>query len=141
MAAFYEVTPKGNQAVLNDPVGYHSARSAAPSASPSGKLAFINIRYKQRDAGTSKFITTPVTKANATSDFSAATQEVRFAKAVAAFGQKLRGTATPPTAFPMTAFPMTHPGHRLQCPGDRTLRIPRRLRNVGQRRPQVVFRR
>lgn len=91
VTAIYEVTPKGSEAVLNDPLRYGKPSPEVSATPASDELAFIKIRYKQPDGDTSKLITTPVTEANAVGDFSAAPQDVRFATAVAAFGQKLRG--------------------------------------------------
>ena len=51
------------------------------------EYAFVKIRYKQPDADESQLISQPVTTAN---DIEPGT-EARFAAAVAAFGQLLRG--------------------------------------------------
>ncbi len=91
VTAIYEVTPKGSASVMNDPLRYGPATTAAPAAL-SDEMAFVKIRYKQPDSDTSKLITTPVSEMNAVRDFNSAPQDVRFATAVAAFGQKLRGT-------------------------------------------------
>lgn len=91
VTAIYEVTPKGSEAVLNDPLRYGKPAPEASVTPASDELAFIKIRYKQPNGDMSKLITTPVTSANAVGDFNAAPQDVRFATAVAAFGQKLRG--------------------------------------------------
>jgi len=91
VTAIYEVTPKGSASVMNDPLRYGPAATAAP-ASVSDEMAFVKIRYKQPDSDTSKLITTPVSEMNAVRDFASAPSDVRFATAVAAFGQKLRGT-------------------------------------------------
>ncbi|MND42720.1 von Willebrand factor type A domain protein [compost metagenome] len=94
VTAIYEVTPKGSEAVLNDPLRYGKPSSERSEAPASDELAFVKLRYKQPDGDTSRLITTAVTQANAFSDFNAAPQDVRFATAVAAFGQKLRGAGT-----------------------------------------------
>ncbi|CDZ33804.1 Von Willebrand factor type A domain protein [Neorhizobium galegae bv. officinalis] len=91
VTAIYEVTPKGSASALNDPLRYGPAAASAPIP-VSNEMAFVKIRYKQPDGDASKLITTVVTETNAVRDFSAAPQDVRFATAVAAFGQKLRGT-------------------------------------------------
>ena len=92
VTAIYEITPKGSPAVLNDDLRYGTAPAAQADVKPSGELAFLKIRYKQPDSDTSKLITTPVTEANAVPSLEQAGQDVRFSIAVAAFGQKLRGT-------------------------------------------------
>jgi len=88
VTAIYEVTPKGSPATLNDPLRYDTA--PAPAAGKD-ELAFVKIRYKAPDGDTSKLIETPVTAANAVTDFASAGADQRFSVAVAAFGQKLRG--------------------------------------------------
>ncbi|MDO9418713.1 vWA domain-containing protein [Pararhizobium sp.] len=95
VTAIYEVTPKGSPAVLNDALRYETAKGpVTETATPAGagELAFLKIRYKKPDSDTSTLITTPVTEANAVANLDAASTDVRFSVAVAAFGQKLRGT-------------------------------------------------
>lgn len=83
VTAIYEVTPRGSAAQLVDPLRYGKAASEPASG---GEYAFVKIRYKLPDETTSRLITEPVTAANET-----ATTDSRFAAAVAAFGQLLRG--------------------------------------------------
>jgi len=90
VTAVYEITPKGSPAVLNDDLRYGS--EPAQATQPSGELAFVKIRYKQPDSETSKLITTPVTESSAVATLAQAGEDIRFSIAVAAFGQKLRGT-------------------------------------------------
>ncbi|MCV9960859.1 VWA domain-containing protein [Pararhizobium sp. BT-229] len=94
VTAIYEITPKGSPAVLNDDLRYGTAPVAqqAEPAEKSGELGFLKIRYKKPDSNTSNLITTPVTEANAVPTLQQAGQDIRFSLAVAAFGQKLRGT-------------------------------------------------
>ena len=91
VTAIYEITPKGSPAQMIDDLRYGAARPAQGAAA-SGEYAFVKIRYKAPDEDTSTLIETPVTAANAVSTFAAAREDVRFSVAVAAFGQKLRGT-------------------------------------------------
>lgn len=91
VTAIYEVTPKGSEAILNDPLRYSTPQPGPEQKEASDELAFVKIRYKQPGGDTSRLITTPVTQADAVGDFASAPQDVRFATAVAAFGQKLRG--------------------------------------------------
>lgn len=83
VTALYEVTPKGSKARLIDPLRYGEAD--APEA-PAGEYAFVKIRYKLPGEAESRIITQPVTEANR-----AASADMAFAAAVAAFGQLLRG--------------------------------------------------
>ncbi|MEW9615012.1 VWA domain-containing protein [Shinella sp. S4-D37] len=91
VTAIYEVTPKGSPAVLNDPLRYGKENAAAVPAAESGELAFLKMRWKAPASDTSELVTLPVTDANAVADVSAASADVRFSVAVAAFGQKLKG--------------------------------------------------
>ncbi|WP_421593485.1 vWA domain-containing protein [Shinella sp. M27] len=93
VTAIYEVTPKGSPAVLNDPLRYGKADAATTSASGSGELAFLKMRWKKPDGDKSELVTMPVTDANAVADVNAASTDIRFSVAVAAFGQKLKGVS------------------------------------------------
>ncbi len=95
VTAIYEVTPKGSPATLNDDLRYQAAKApeaVATRQAQGGELAFLKIRYKKPDSDTSTLITTPVTEENAVPTLDAASADARFSIAVAAFGQKLRGT-------------------------------------------------
>ena len=89
VTAIYEVTPKGSPAVLNDPLRY--GKQEAEPAADGGELAFLKMRWKKPDGDTSELVTMPVTDADAVTDVDAASADVRFSVAVAAFGQKLKG--------------------------------------------------
>ena len=93
VTAIYEVTPKGSPAVLNDPLRYGRGEAAATPAADSGELAFLKMRWKKPDGDTSELVTMPVTDTNAVADVNAASADVRFSVAVAAFGQKLKGVS------------------------------------------------
>ena len=94
VTAIYEVTPKGSPAVLNDPLRYGKEEAAtAPSAGETSELAFLKMRWKKPNSDTSELVTLPVTDANAVADVNAASADVRFSVAVAAFGQKLKGVS------------------------------------------------
>ena len=83
VTALYEITPVGGATAV-DPLRYGD--TAVPTG-PADELAFVKIRYKQPDADKSQLITRPVTPA----DRKTPDTEARFAAAVAAFGQLLRG--------------------------------------------------
>jgi Ca-activated chloride channel family protein len=92
VTAIYEITPKGSPAVMNDDLRYGAPQaSAADAATPAdkGETAFVKIRYKKPDGDKSTLITTPVNEANMVPSLDAASDDVRFSVAVAAFGQKL----------------------------------------------------
>nr|WP_314084627.1 VWA domain-containing protein [uncultured Shinella sp.] len=93
VTAIYEVTPKGSPAVLNDPLRYGKADAATAQAAGTGELAFLKMRWKKPDGDKSELVTMPVTDANAVADVNAASTDIRFSVAVAAFGQKLKGVS------------------------------------------------
>ena len=89
VTAIYEFTPAGSGAERIAPLRYQ--RDAAAEAGAPDELAFLKIRYKLPDAESSTLMTRPVTAADAHAGAGAAPADVRFAAAVAAFGQILRG--------------------------------------------------
>lgn len=94
VTAIYEITPKGSPAQQIDDLRYGQARTDnAAGIANADEYAFVKIRYKLPDEDVSKLITTPVTSANEVASFDAASADQRFSVAVAAFGQKLRGTS------------------------------------------------
>lgn len=94
VTAIYEITPKGSPAQQIDDLRYGQAKTDNPAGiANAGEYAFVKIRYKLPDEDASKLITTPVTGANEVASFDAASVDQRFSVAVAALGQKLRGTS------------------------------------------------
>ena len=91
VTAIYEVTPVGSPAQMIDDLRYGEA-SQGKGVSNADEYAFVKIRYKAPGEATSRLIETPVTDANAVASFAEASEDLRFSVAVAAFGQKLRGT-------------------------------------------------
>jgi Ca-activated chloride channel homolog len=83
VTAIYEVTAPGSDALLNDPLRYGSATA---TESADGELGFLRLRWKAPGAETSTLIETPITGREEASD------ETRFAAAIAGFGQLLQGS-------------------------------------------------
>ena len=90
VTALYEITPLGSSAQLNAPLRYGS--EAAPEAGDSGEIGYLKLRYKQPEASESQLIELPITEDLAAVSLAAASDDSRFAAAVAAFGQKLKGS-------------------------------------------------
>ena len=92
VTALYEIIPVG-QAVPGlpsvDPLKY--PRPEQDSSATSGELLTVKLRYKAPDGDKSKLIEIPLTADNIPA-FDAASEDFRFASAVAAFGMKLRGS-------------------------------------------------
>jgi len=93
VTALYELTLTGSPARLVDPLRYGTATQAPPKAK-AAELAHVRLRYKAPDGDKSRLIELPVGRADirALADLPAGqSRDLRFAAAVAAFGQKLRG--------------------------------------------------
>ncbi|HEY9013131.1 MAG TPA: VWA domain-containing protein [Devosia sp.] len=91
VTAIYEITPVGSGAELNDPLRYGTDTPAA-AVLPSDEIGFLKMRYKAPEGATSQLIETPITKSLAVSTIEQASDDARWAAAVAAFGQKLKGS-------------------------------------------------
>ena len=91
VTAIYEITPVGSPAQMIDDLRYGET-AQGKSVVNADEYAFVKIRYKAPGEQTSRLIETPVTDANAVAAFAEAGEDLRFSVAVAAFGQKLRGT-------------------------------------------------
>jgi Ca-activated chloride channel family protein len=82
VTAIYEITAPGSDALLNDPLRYGTAIEGPTE----GELGFLRLRWKAPGEDTSTLIETPITGTEA------ATNETRFAAAIAGFGQLLQGS-------------------------------------------------
>jgi len=94
VTAIYEITPAAAAGTLVDPLRY--GRDKAPKTSASGKndeLCLVRLRYKLPGEAASRLVEHPVRADSARTRFEAAPEDQRFAVAVAAFGQRLRGEA------------------------------------------------
>ncbi len=87
VTAIYEIVPVGGR-TFNDPLRYQ--QSTAP-ASTASELAFLRIRYKLPGEDASRLIERPITERDRVTNIAAAPEYVRFATAVAGYGQLLRG--------------------------------------------------
>ena len=90
VTAIYEITPAGAAGKLVDPLRYGDGRKAAPAAK-GDELCFVRVRYKLPGESSSRLVEHPVRAAAARRTLASAPADQRFAVAVAAFGQRLRG--------------------------------------------------
>ncbi len=90
VTAIYEITPAAAAGKLVDPLRYGATRKAAPAAK-SDELCFVRVRYKLPGEAASRLVEQPVRTSAARPTLAAAPPDQRFAVAVAAFGQRLRG--------------------------------------------------
>jgi len=88
VTAIYELTLKGSAGSV-DPLRYGKEKTAAKGN--SGELAFLRLRYKEPDGDVSKLVEWPLHRQDVKASLAQTSNEFRFAAAVAAFGQQLRG--------------------------------------------------
>ena len=91
VTALYEITPVGAGGGLVDPLRYGGVESAA-QAGDATEIGFLKMRYKLPDSDVSQLIEAPVTPDLVYGDIADVGDDMRFAAAVAAFGQKLKGS-------------------------------------------------
>ena len=95
VTALYEFRPVKGSGKLIDELRYKKkvdqSQTDAKPAQLTNEYAFMKIRYKLPKSDTSKLITSPITKAVEVGAVVEAPRSARFASAVAAFGQLLRG--------------------------------------------------
>lgn len=80
ITAIYEITPVGSEGRMTDPLRY----STATTGENTDELGFLKLRYKAPGEDTSKLIETPITVTGT------ASADMRFAAAIAGFGQLLK---------------------------------------------------
>jgi Ca-activated chloride channel homolog len=88
VTALYEVALRGSGGERIDALRYQGGDGKTAG---SADLAFLRLRYKAPDGDSSKLIERPITRADLAPTLAAASPSLRFAAAVAGFGQILRG--------------------------------------------------
>jgi Ca-activated chloride channel family protein len=89
VTALYEIVPAGSNGHLMDPLRYQAKTPKQP-ASSEGEIAFLRMRYKLPGETKSRLIERPVANGDVIADLGRASDDLRFAAAVAGFGQLLR---------------------------------------------------
>ena len=84
VTAIYEVTPVGSPAQLTEPLRYGATE---PAAEITTELGYLKLRYKEPGDATSQLIETPITPG-----MGEASDDIRFATAIAGFGELLKGS-------------------------------------------------
>jgi Ca-activated chloride channel family protein len=90
VTAIYEITPVGSSAKLVDDKRYAAQPKMVSDKTP-GDFGFLKLRYKLPGETTSKLIDRPITDRDLIKDIAMAPESTRFAEAVAAYGEMLRG--------------------------------------------------
>jgi len=88
VTALYEITPAGSGADRLPPLRYAGKQASAPEAAKSGEIAHLRLRYKLPGTDASRLLEVPVLRSQLKPD---AGESLRFAAAVAAFADALRG--------------------------------------------------
>ena len=87
VTALYEIVPAGEKGWL-EPLRYAQAK-APQQGGKQGELAMLRLRYKAPEGGSSRLIERPIS-AQQPGSLAAASPDLRFAAAVAAFSQQLK---------------------------------------------------
>lgn len=94
VTALYEITPAA-AAQSVDPLRYGAPPAGVPAKGAgvvaAREVAFVRVRYKQADGVQSRLLELPVPHSMLKPAFARASDDLRFATAVAGFGQLLRG--------------------------------------------------
>ena len=88
VTALYEIVPVGEKGWL-EPLRYGQAKAPEQGAK-QGELAMLRVRYKAPEGGSSRLIERPISAAQAERSLAQASDDLRFAAAVAAFAQQLK---------------------------------------------------
>ncbi|MEK1837723.1 MAG: VWA domain-containing protein [Pseudomonas sp.] len=86
VTALYEIVPKGEKGWL-EPLRY--GNPGADVSAKNGEMAMLRVRYQLPEGGNSRLIERPILSGEA-GKLSAASDDLRFAAAVAAFSQQLK---------------------------------------------------
>ncbi|WP_338806541.1 VWA domain-containing protein [Pseudomonas chlororaphis] len=89
VTALYEIVPKGEQGWL-EPLRYGQAQASAESNSKGDELAMLRVRYQAPQGGSSRLIERPILASQQHGRLAQASDDLRFAAAVAAFAQQLK---------------------------------------------------
>lgn len=90
VTALYEIVPQGSKGNV-DPLRYQTDKAIKETSKQ--ELAWLKLRYKQPGSTQSQLIETPIQQATMLPNIRAADQDFRFATAVAAWAQWLRGSS------------------------------------------------
>ena len=90
VTALYEITLTGSAGQRIDNLRYQAPSIRLPVTN-SEELAYVRLRYKQPDQDNSQLLEHGVMKSDIQTQLNRTSESFRFAAAVAAFGQQLRG--------------------------------------------------
>lgn len=91
VTALYEIVPVGGPRAIGDLRYSSTAQRRVAQPVLASEYGFVKIRYKLPKSDTSRLISTPIDRRSESASFDAAPMDARFATAVAAFAELLRG--------------------------------------------------
>ncbi|WP_246623952.1 vWA domain-containing protein [Sphingomonas colocasiae] len=92
VTALYEIVPVGGPRAIGDlRYSANAAQRRVVQPDIASEYGFVKIRYKLPKSDTSRLISTPIDRRAESASFDAAPMDARFATAVAAFAELLRG--------------------------------------------------
>ncbi|MBF0588332.1 MAG: VWA domain-containing protein [Magnetococcales bacterium] len=92
VTALYEIVPVGSPAQHSDPLRYGKKPSVERGEiNKGGEFAYLKLRYKLPGGTSSRLISQPITDDHQLATIDNSSTDQRFAAAVAAFGQSLKG--------------------------------------------------
>ncbi|EIJ42215.1 uncharacterized protein containing a von Willebrand factor type A (vWA) domain [Beggiatoa alba B18LD] len=89
VTALYEITLQGSGGERLEPLRYDEHKTQATST--KDEIAFLRLRYKAPNTDTSELLEYPILLSSLNKNLNNTSENFRFASAVAAFGQLLRG--------------------------------------------------
>jgi Ca-activated chloride channel family protein len=92
VTALYEITPAGSGGELVDPLRYGTSTEPDVATHSTGEIGYLKMRFKLPDDATSQLIEAPISQDLVVPGLAQASEDARWAAAVAAFGQKLKGS-------------------------------------------------
>ncbi|MBE9503406.1 MAG: VWA domain-containing protein [Proteobacteria bacterium] len=91
VTAIYEITTVESKSKFIDDLRYADSKTTQEKGK-KGEYAFLKIRYKLPHEEVSRLLTKPIDEEAMVNNINNASEDIRFAASVAAFGQILRGT-------------------------------------------------
>ncbi len=133
VTALYEITPVGGPQA-SDPLRYQKVDEVVVPGT-GDELAYIKIRYKLPGEASSKLMERPITKADTVASVDGAPEATRWALAVAAFGQELRGDPWIETGYDWQSIRALADGARGKDPFGLRAEFVRLIRDAEDARP------
>ncbi len=90
VTALYEIVPTGSQGWL-EPLRYRTTAKAEAEGKAAAELALLRIRYKGPRESQSRLLEVPIEAEQNATPIAQASEDLRFAAAVAGFAQQLKG--------------------------------------------------